>query len=168
MAKDDPLNFSKIFMDEHLNQRSHDNTVNDVMHHLDKLLYRDYRTTLSGGGMLDYDIHGTYKMSYKSMRPNEILNAIHEILIDPAQLANLLAQDHNIRMIIETVEQRRRKMDEKNKIKNTQEERLTTEKYEEAVDIVDDFNEQGVDTLDEEQREVYDEMIEIITQYESS
>lgn len=43
---------------------------------------------------------------------------------------------------------------------------IKNEDYDEAVDIVDEFTEMGLDTLDDEQRSLYDENLEIVREYE--
>jgi len=169
------LEYSNVFdqptvKDYAMMTRYHDNSdnyMNEVLSHVDKYARDEYRQldkSAPRGNNFGYQDH-----SYKSHTPNDIISAIAEFMRQPSNVAALLLDERNIDRILDHSSRTRDKMDKQQRdSENKRTERETTEKYNEAVDVIDELEEFGIDKLDEEQLEIHDEMMEIIKKYESS
>lgn len=96
--------------------------------------------------------------------------ALHRMFKDKELFIKVFAHPSVLRIVVDIYADH---MEQQKKSLSDKEAKISTngikhEDYEAAVDIVDDFDEMGLDTLDEGQLEIYEENLEIVKEYERS
>lgn len=152
---------------------NHRSMVDDVMRyivdHIRNTVYARYDHQRTSYSKFKY----SSPYAYMGLDSREVESAIHAVVSNPEKLARLLLEDHNLKSIIEMAEgEKQREAKQLERSENMREEAhnngIEHEKYEEALEILDEFAEIGVENLDEEQQELYDEALEIVQKYENS
>lgn len=140
---------------------------NEVMEEINRRIKHDYHIMYHRGGFNARD-DSCLSMVHNSITPPDLINMIYSVISDPKALATLLTENHNLQLIIEMAQ---KKIQHKEHLiydnERRKNEAKTDEQYEEAVDIVNEFQENGIDKLDEEQLEIYEESLDIIKKYEN-